>query len=987
MTLPKQAVSLSLAQGIDTKTDPKQVIQGKLVALSNGYFLTANEIRKRNGYQTLATCPSNSSVGCATYKNELVNFDGNTLWSLSTATTGSSTNGWVSKGPLTPATVTVSPVVRNTFQQTAADSAFHAGSGLQLFAWQDSSASNSIKGRIIDTATGVIVLDFSSATISGFSSVKMPKCAAVGSFLVLSYYNVSTTHLEYVAFSTTAPLASPIVVSLATDINTSVLAWDQSAVGTSIFVAYTNNASGITLKSLSSALALSSIVISGHTANPAISITGDGASNVCLTFVDNSAGTCFFTVYSSALSQLMAPQSTGQTTTGTRNVTANFNGSYPNYVINWGYEILVSSTVSNITTNHGTVAAGTLTPSADVALTHGCGLAGKALRVGTKVFYPIVYTSTAQPVTTPQPTYFLVASDLSIMAKIAPGLAGLLTVNCQLPEMNNLGGGVYEFAVLQKDSLTSENGSVFTQTGVMAANIATNVQVNSAETANNLHISGGQLHMYDGANVVEHGFHLYPEPVLAGSINTTGGNMANGASYQYCTVYEWIDNQGQLHRSAPSLPFTALTPGSAGSSTAEVTAIVLPTLKVTTKTGVSIALYRTVANQTVFYRISSPTSLLYSSPTVDTISYGTDTLADSAIIGNEQLYTTGGEVENGAPNAPLCMTTYQNRLIVIPSDNPLTWWFSKEVIPGYPAEFSPFFVNNVDQKGGNMTACAYMDSYLVMFKAGIVFCVTGEGPAPDGTNNDDFSSAQQIAATDGCINHNSVTLFDQGLIFQAKKGWVLLSRSLTTPYIGYEAEAYAGQTVSSAVVVPTLSQVRYGLNSGICLVYDYQFNQWGTFGNQSSVGACMFQGLYTYASFLGAFSQETPGVYVDPGTTFTPLSMTTGWLSFVGIQEYQRLYELQILGDYESPHSLVVQIAYDMNPTVVQTVTVPVTTTPSGAYQWRIFFKKQKCTSVQLTIADSQSSNFGEGCRLSALTFLVGKKAGINKLSAFKSYG
>src|SRR5256885_5511617 len=45
------------AGGVDTKTDEKTVPTTKLLALENGVFTRATSIKKRNGYETLATIP------------------------------------------------------------------------------------------------------------------------------------------------------------------------------------------------------------------------------------------------------------------------------------------------------------------------------------------------------------------------------------------------------------------------------------------------------------------------------------------------------------------------------------------------------------------------------------------------------------------------------------------------------------------------------------------------------------------------------------------------------------------------------------------------------------------------------------------------------------------------------------------------------------------------------------------------------------------
>lgn len=53
MPLERQVITMPLAQGVDTKTDDKQVVAGKLLELENGVFTRLKAIQKRNGYAAL----------------------------------------------------------------------------------------------------------------------------------------------------------------------------------------------------------------------------------------------------------------------------------------------------------------------------------------------------------------------------------------------------------------------------------------------------------------------------------------------------------------------------------------------------------------------------------------------------------------------------------------------------------------------------------------------------------------------------------------------------------------------------------------------------------------------------------------------------------------------------------------------------------------------------------------------------------------------
>jgi hypothetical protein len=63
-----------------------------------------------------------------------------------------------------------------------------------------------------------------------------------------------------------------------------------------------------------------------------------------------------------------------------------------------------------------------------------------------------------------------------------------------------------------------------------------------------------------------------------------------------------------------------------------------------------------------------------------------------------------------------------------------------------------------------------------------------------------------------------------------------------------------GATVLSALNIPSTNQVRFTLDTGITLMYDYFFGQWGTFVNVPALSSTVYQGLHTYINSLGQVS-------------------------------------------------------------------------------------------------------------------------------------
>jgi hypothetical protein len=638
------------------------------------------------------------------------------------------------------------------------------------------------------------------------------------------------------------------------------------------------------------------------------------------------------------------------------------------------------------------------------------GLASKAFVINSNVYFMTVYSSPNQP------TYFVVDSSGNVVAKLAySNGSGYLRTG--LPQAN-VNGVKAQIAYLIKTLIEPVNKSqnsqapngVYSQTGVNLASFEfTTNQISSAEIGNNLHISGGFLWMYDGLRPVEHSFFVWPDNVAA-TTTTTGGSMS-AQIYYYQAIYEWTDNQGNIHRSAPSLPLKVDLSGS-GTATNKVT-VNVPTLRLTYKTvtPVKIVIYRwSTANQ-IYYQVTSTQNPLLNSTTVDSVQFQ-DTQADSSIIGNSIIYTTGGVVENIAAPATNAMTLFKNRLFLIDSETG-NLWYSKQVIPSVPVEMSDLFTlypaPTIGASGSTGNAkCIYpMDDKLIIFKDDAIYYINGIGPDNTGANND-FTEPIFITSTVGCVNQASIVFMPQGLMFQSNKGIWLLGRDLSTLYIGAPVEDFNLFTVTSAVLVPETNQVRFTLNNNQMLMYDYYFGQWGDFENTPAISSCIYQGLHTYISGTGRIFQETPDQYLD-GTKPVVISFKTGWFNLAGLQGFQRAYFFYLLATYLSPHKLQVQIGYDYNPNPEQSMIINPDNYAgpygsSGVYgygspyggptqkeQWRVFFEQGKCQAFQVYLQEIYDPSYGEaagaGFFMSGLEVVVGAKKGYPTLNPANSVG
>lgn len=974
MPLDKQTVSLALIKGIDTKSDSKQQIPGSLTLLENGRFTEPQKIRKRPGHDALgqSILGGSSSIsvgsGVASFRDELLESNGTEIYSYSQGN-----NAWADKGAFFNLDLSTSSVVRNSYQQTSQDSCYHP-QGIQCFVWEDSSGGS--RYSIIDYETKLQLV--TNAVIA--SDATKPKCYALGSYIVITHYDTSETDINIAYLPAATPTSALIYKDVVTDPANDE--YDAAIVGDRLFFVYNRSGGNLTLGYLNALLQVSTLTTISATVAAAVGIFGDSSNRVWVSYWNSTAVRA--AIYDYAKNQIIAP-TTIETIANVKNVTLAVVGSTAKII----YDITAAATYNyNIKSTSFTLAGAVGTPAFFIL---SLSLASKAFVYNSVVYVMGNYASSYQP------TYFLLDSSAKVAAKISPLTAGGVASKSVIPQINEIDTGVYQISYLQKNTTTAVDGLIVSQTGVQQATVDfTRTTLISTDLASNLHIGGGMLAMYDGTSVVEHGFHVFPEAAVLGQ--TTSGSIANG-TYQYSVCYEWMDNAGSIHRSAPSIPSTITTTGSNGTVT-----VTVPNLRITSKSNVSIVVYRTAASGTIFYRVSSLTSPTVSSSVVESSTFN-DTSADASIIGNNQIYTTG-EVENISVPSTEIFTNFKNRVIAVPAENKSQWWASKQVVPGSPVEFSDFFVYNMDQYGGEITAVGVLDDKIVFFKENTKFYVYGNGPAASGAN-DDFSNPERVTGDTGSTNQRSIVSTPVGLMYQSPKGVYLLDRAIQDKYIGSPVEAYTKDAlVTSAVLMAAVNQVRMTLDSGVTLVYDYFVNEWNIDTGLQAQDSTLWQGSsYAIVQSSGRILVENPNVFTDAGQ-FVKLKIKTGWISFAKVQGFQRIWKALLLGTYYSPHRLIVRIAENFNPSPFQTTYIDNLNlgTPnygdddtwgSGSYWGGAFpsynfdvqLERQKCTSIQITIEDTQSTDYGEGYDLSNIAFEVGVKKGLNKLKAAASYG
>lgn len=1008
MPLQKQPVSLNFSQGLDTKTDAYQIAIGKFLALNNSVFTTGGRLTKRSGFANITNLPNSDQTTLTTLNDNLI-ATGSNLYSFS-----ADTNQWINKGSIQPVNLSVQSMVRSSTAQISPDSAV-TSNGLLCLSYMDS---GNVYYQISDSVTGEQIVSRTQLP-NGTAS---PRSFLLGRYFIVTFISTigGSTHLQYVSIPISNPLTPNTVQDISTTLVNTLAGYDGFVANNNLYLAWGDTGTTVKIAYLSSTLVLSApVVIAGHYST-LMSVTADISASTAViwaTFWDSTSTNGFTTAYSQALNPtpILAPTQIITatvireiTSVATNSLLTVFYENFNTYVAPYPVAGIETEFISKLTvTQSGTVSSTTI-------ILRSVGLASKAFIGPTGTIYVVVaYGETNQP------TYFLIDSSGAIFMRLAYSNGGGYETNQVLPSVLLLNDN-YLVPYLIKDFLAAVNkgtnlpsgtptNGIYTQTGINLARFSINISgQHSSEIADVLHLTGGQLWEYDTVRPVEHGFHVWPENIQV-TTATTGG-LITAHTYFYVFTYEWTDNEGKLQRSAPSIPFEIVTTGSTSTNTCYV-----PTLRLTyklTPNPVRIVGYRWSTEQPVYYQFTSITTPTINNTTVDYVII-TDTKSDDQILGQTLLYTTGGVVENIAAPASTSTALFKNRLFLIDAEDRNLLWYSKQVIEGVPVEMSDLFTiyvaptSGAQGSTGPITALSAMDDKLIIFKQDAIYYLTGTGPDNTGANND-FTDPVFITSSVGCANQNSIILMPNGIMFQSDKGIWLLGRDLSTQYIGAPVEEFNPETVQSSNLIPGTNQVRFIINDSTTLMYDYYYQQWGTFSNIRAISSTLYQGLHTYLSDSGQIFQEAQNTFID-GTVPVLMSFTTAWINIGGIQGYERFYFGYLLGTYFTPFKLNVQLGYDYNVGNTQNIMVapdnfvppwggePLWGSngpwggPGNVFESRFFPQVQKCESFQVTINEIYDSTFdippGQGLSLSGLNLIVGIKKGYRTQSTGRSFG
>ena len=532
----------------------------------------------------------------------------------------------------------------------------------------------------------------------------------------------------------------------------------------------------------------------------------------------------------------------------------------------------------------------------------------------------------------------------------------------------------------------------------------------SLTTPNGMLLTGGFLHHYDGSNLHENNFFVFPSFTLSKS--DTGGALDNGA-YLYRVVYEWYDDMGNIHRSAPSASKSCTVGGSnVGKTTLSIQAlqitrkrhglsVAVATAYASSANGVNATVYRTDASGSIYYKIGG-IELSDKEENRTVTFYDSGGTSPTEIADNELLYAQGGLESNGFIGSCKDIANHKERTFVTTSENAVR--YSKHLLGRDGINFPDSHFIRVGSELVDVNAIESSREAFLLFTGKDGYYVGGDGPDNSGVGS--FTQPRVFAPGVGAFAASDHAYTNSGTMIQTSRGIINVLPNLQLDYISANVEDTLLTTgVHSICADEGANEIRFFLkdiassSSMKVLVYHTLYQQWTTHEiayDSSAYGSSAFlmtptggTGLVLYlVTADGNLHKYTPKSYQDTnkssGAVNYDMVVETGYLTLAGFQGTQRAYRFMLLGDYVSAHTLTVNIFkdYDDNSSTEYTSSI---TSDANPYHYRGHLTNQRCLAVKARITISGASL--EGVKLDGIAFEVGVRTTPFKLPETQTIG
>jgi hypothetical protein len=985
LMLQKQVLTVPISEGLDNKTDEKQVMAGKALTLENARFFKIGKLQKRFGLVPLTTSSNDGLFASAELRSIVGDNDYlSTVTSNGVYAYSEGDDEWYKQAPYTLSSkIQTQFVSKNQFNQRWPDFDITSDGTHQVFLCVQNSLTTAFNSSLLivleDVSTGL--RKTASINLSSASKLRGGRCIVMkdnGTLYVHVYYFNGNTVLRTIYDENLSPITSGVTIIATSGVGAQ---FDICKDDTKIYLAHLLGTTLDLLVYSPPGVQQDDRIVTVANAINTVATFGRGLSIVQTTNNIHVAwcGTADVILRGFDKALANAVTEAALSTSELEKVSMCANGNTL-VIVNDSEESNSEDCFVDYTTATFTT---TYTFSSTTSLQR-LNIAAQPFVVNGKNFL-ICKTNEEE-----NKSFFLYnLTDSYIAQKFSPNLASSQSIDTSTVDamvsktvvLNNVAKtNLTRFSILSGSEDIDQVSSCSLNSHDFTQSISDNGKF---KLGNSIYQVSGSVMEFDKLSVYENGFMFTPKITTVAGVAGVANPNVSSKTFSYVAMYEFYSAQGERVFSEPS-PAVSITTG----ANIERIDISVRSLVLSLKSklasnnfdsNVGIVLYRTLNGGSVFYRTTT-SIMTFNNGNVEVIS---DTASDASISDNEQLYTTGNVLENNPPPPAKFAVAGGNRLFLGGIEERDEIAYSKKQIFGEALLFSDIYRIRISSGTSAdktpISALGYMDGKLIVFRQQSIYYIQGEGPNELGTGS--FNDPEIISSDTGCAEPRSVLNTPNGIMFKSSKGIYLLDRSLGTSYIGSPVEDYNNESIVASIMHNKFNEARFYTDQGKCLVYNLAFDKWSVFLNQSSIDAENWQSEPVSIKSNIVY-KETENTFLD-GTDTIQMKLATPWLKLNGLQDYQRIWRAWILGEFKSAHTLIVKAYYNYDDSYSETFTIS-PLVGDGQYQYSTHFRKQKCESIKLEIYDS--SIVGESMELSALTFEVGMRQGAYKLPAARKY-
>lgn len=566
-------------------------------------------------------------------------------------------------------------------------------------------------------------------------------------------------------------------------------------------------------------------------------------------------------------------------------------------------------------------------PTAEVYDRANCRLASAAFAVGQEVFV-VLKTHTVGAIV--QHTYALMpgisgvglpagvwgrSTALAFVAGDVPRSVDFVPGQDQTNRTRWCGGFTHTPRYVLRLDQPPDANVVFSEKRALRVRLDFLPPLRHAQLGRSLYFAGAAVKQWDGGRVSDAGFFQWPEYSV--QPEQAGDGIITAGTRRYRVYYARRNRHGEVTRS-PAITSAAVVIA----ENKEITFTTAPKGTFSTDDDGYHEVYRTVDSGTTFYLVAGYEGSHDSYTRIgDGLTY-VDNLPDASLVNNpiDPHNPNPGalsELEETSPPGCEIIAAVEDRLWFAGGVVPVgTAAYTKRHEPGETAGWNDMgvLVYQPDVRHVPITAVAALSGGVALFRADEVMHLTG--PGPDNFGQGEYSPVRRIPSDGGALVPEGTVHLPDGIAFWSVDGPRILTSQGIVTTIGDEIAPVArGRLPLAAVLVPRTSQVRWYLDDGTVLVYDYAVRQWATANNIRAIHAGYSPrvggAFVVRANGIAMFEDD---IYADAGRPYEFAIRTAELRPSELLQGSNRARRWAATGEWRGPHRLRVTAYNDGSP-------------------------------------------------------------------------